>query len=114
MVVHYATAVLAGQSNLTVQAEVIRVTRASELPAALAQRTARVVIDSEELEPSFARLERWKHRENTYRFIAVLIAALVAYAISQRYGVDASWHSTFKLERIDGKITLTPPSPTHE
>jgi hypothetical protein len=96
------------QSNLTVEAAVLRVTRASELPSALAQRTAPVVIDSEELEPSFARLERWQSREKTYRFIAMLIAALLAYAISQRYGIDASWHSNFRMDRIDGKMTLTP------
>jgi hypothetical protein len=97
-------------ATTTFHAPVLRVTRRDELSAALAQRTAPVVIDSEELEPTFARLERWQNRETTYRFIALLIAALLAFAISQRYGIDASWHSNFKLERIDGKITLTPSS----
>jgi hypothetical protein len=108
MVTHSVLIPMTGQSNLTVQAAVIRVTRASDLLSALAQRTAPVIIDSKELEPSFARLERWQSREKTYRFIAMLIATLLAYAISQRYRIDVSWHTNFKLERIDGKITLTP------
>jgi hypothetical protein len=94
--------------NVNLFAPALIVTRASELAPALTQRERPVVIQNDELERKFSRVERWRDRENTYRFLAALIAGLLALAIAYQYKIDASWHSDWKMDRIDGKIALTP------
>ena len=106
MVAHQAAATFAGTSGF--QADAIRVTRPDQLPAALAQRTKTVVIDNAEIEHSLSSIERWR----TVRFlgIGVLVAAVISLAIAQRYKIDFSWTLNWKIERLDGKLTLTPHS----
>jgi hypothetical protein len=94
--------------KLTTHAPVLRVTRRDEFPAALAQRTKTVVIDNAEIEHSLSSIERWR----TVRFlgVGVLVAAVISLAIAQRYKIDFSWTLNWKIERLEGKITLTPHS----
>jgi hypothetical protein len=66
MVVHNVTIGLQGASAATVAAELVRVTRPEELPAALKQRAKPVVIENSELEHRFSRLEFWQGREGTW------------------------------------------------
>ena len=108
MVTHHVLVATTGHINVTLNPVVMRVTTTSELPSALSQRTNSVVIDNPELECKLSRIEFWQGREGTYRFLGVLIASLLALAIAFQYKIDASWTRDSKLDRIDGKITLTP------
>jgi hypothetical protein len=104
MVVHQGAAALHGETSLHADPVVVRVTRPDELPAALAQRTKPVVINNAAIERSFSVFERWR----AVRFLGALLAAVIALAIAQRYKIDFSWSLNWKVERLDGKITLTP------
>ncbi|MCP1761922.1 hypothetical protein [Bradyrhizobium japonicum] len=87
-------------------AEVIRVARPDQLRDALSQKNKPVVIDDEQMAAHFRRLQAWQ--EARLWFIPSLIAALIAYSISQHYQVDLSWRLNWKVNTLDGKITLTP------
>jgi hypothetical protein len=108
MVTHQLVATTFVNQSVIFSPVVMRVTRPSELPGALAQRASPVVIEDEGLERSFARFERWQAQQNTYRYIATLIALMVALAIAYGYGIEASWSWKWNVQRLDGKITLTP------
>lgn len=84
------------------------VTNVSELRDALAKRDNSVVIDNPEIERKFAKLEFWQGREGTYRWIALLMAVLAIFAISWNLKIEASLLHDWKLERTEGKLTLTP------
>jgi len=102
MVVHQATAVASGSGSARAEAVIVR--KPEQLPAALGQRTQPVVIEDAGLERMFSALlscsKVW--------FIGGLIAALVALAIERGYKIDASLIHDWKIERTEGKITLTP------
>ncbi len=53
MVTHHVLIAETGHFNVTLNAAVLRVTHGRQLPAALAQRTKQVVIESDELERRF-------------------------------------------------------------
>jgi hypothetical protein len=41
-------------------------------------------------------------------FYGSLIVAVMAFAISQQYKIEMSWHRDWKVNIMDGKVTLTP------
>jgi len=43
--------------------------------------------------------------------IPILVAYLLNQTIVRDYKIDASWHRVWKVEGMDGKITLTPTHP---
>ena len=104
MVTHHVLVAAPISVAVSVGTAVLRVTRRDDLPSALAQRTKPVVIENDELARRLSVLERWR----TTRFFHCLIAALVALAIAQQYKLDFGWSLNWKLDRLDGKITLTP------
>jgi hypothetical protein len=86
----------------------VRVTTREELAKALRERRAQVVIADKRLARPFQRL-LWA-QELRWWYFGTLIAALVAYSISQQYGVKFDW----KVKRTPGLefgITLTPTRP---
>jgi hypothetical protein len=105
MVTHHVLVAAPISVAVSVGTAVLRITRRDELPAALAQRTKPVVIENDEIERRLSTLERWR----TTRFFGWLIAALIALAIAQQYKLDFGWSLNWKIDRLDGKITLTPP-----
>jgi hypothetical protein len=110
MVVHQGAAVLHGTTSVQIDDALVRVTRPDELLKAFAQRTKQVVIDNPELERAFSTLE-YCERQRTIRFLGIstLAAALVALALAYHYKLDFGWRSNWKMDRIEGKITFTPP-----
>ena len=108
MVVHNVAMFEATEADDTLTATV-SVTRPDQLAAALRQRSKPVVIENNDLERSFSRLEFWQGREGTLRYVATLVFALLALAMALRYGIDFNWQRDRKLDRLDGRITLTPP-----
>ncbi len=108
MVVHNVAMFEATEADDTLTATV-SVTRPDQLAAALRQRSKPVVIENNDLERSFSRLEFWQGREGTLRYVATLVVALLALAMALRYGIDFNWQRDWKLDRLDGRITLTPP-----
>jgi hypothetical protein len=108
MVTYSHTIGLQQGQSLNLTTDLIRVTRRDELAPALKQRTKPVVIDNGDLERAFSRLEFWSGREGTYRFGALLVAALLALALALQYKLDFSWQRDWKQERLHGKIVLTP------
>jgi hypothetical protein len=87
-------------------AEVIRVTKPDELPPALAQKDKSVVIEDPKMAERFRSLQAWQ--EARYWFFGTLITAAIAFAISQNYKIELSWHRDWKVNTLDGKVTLTP------
>ena len=85
---------------------VVTITTAAQLREALAKRDRHIVIDNPELERQFRWLEFWQ--QSTLPFIALLMALLIAFAIERGYKLDTSIRHDWKLERTEGKLTLTP------
>jgi hypothetical protein len=86
-------------------AEVIRVALPSQLPGALAQRKP-VVIDNDKMARQFLRLQHWQEARKWV--FGAIVTALLGYAISRDYKIEASWHRDWKVNTLDGKVTLTP------
>lgn len=101
-------ATVAGEGSLRVDTIVVKTI--TELAPALAQRTSPIVIDNDEIERRLTKLERWqKWKWEWWTFgIAALVAAVLAWAIAKDYKIDAKWHMQWKVERFDGRLTLTP------
>lgn len=106
MVIHEVSANIFVDSDVICSANVIRVARPDQLRDALRQKSKPVVIDDEKMAAHFRRLQIT--REARRWLIGPLIVAFLAYAISQRYKVDISWHRDWKVNTLDGKIRLTP------
>src|SRR5262245_60066182 len=87
----------------------VTVTTATQLRDELIKRDTIIIIDNPELERGFRWLEFWQSKQTTFLIVATLCAALSAYSISRGYKIDASLLRDWKLERIEGKLTLTPP-----
>jgi hypothetical protein len=106
MVVHHQVTVNIGVvSGVKATGEII-VRTAAELPPALRQHEKPVVIEDAELARRFQRLLEW--REARSWLIAVVGGGLIAYAISMNYKVEIGFEKDFKLQKLNGKITLTP------
>jgi hypothetical protein len=90
--------------------EAIVVTRPDELAPALWQHEKPVVIDNEQIGTKLRRLSYWESYRQTFLlgWIAALLATLLAYAISQQYGIDAGWMAKRRQVEFEGKIKLTP------
>jgi hypothetical protein len=86
---------------------VIRVTTREELTKALRERTAQIIIGNKELARPFERL-LWA-QELRWWYLGTLAAALMAYGISQSYGVKLK--GKYDLGRVSGEISLTPTKP---
>jgi hypothetical protein len=84
----------------------IIVRQASELAPALRQHEKTVVIDNYEIERRFQRLLAWREARNW--FVAVVCAGLLLYAIAMNYKIEIGFEKNFKMETVNGKITLTP------
>jgi hypothetical protein len=108
MVTHHVTIGMQQGQALNLATDVIRVTRRGDLAPALKQHAKSVVIENDELDRSFSRLEFWEEREGTYRFAATLIALIVALGLGLQYKLDLNWKADWKLGRFDGKIMFTP------
>lgn len=106
MVAHQATAAWRGTGGFQADAQVVRVTRPDELPAALAQRTKQVVIENDRLERIFSTFLYW----STVWLFGGFLAWLIAFGIEHGYKIETSLIYDWKIQRIDGKITLTPRS----
>src|SRR5262245_13145591 len=104
MVVHQAVAKFQGTGSLSADATVIHVTRPNELPAALGQRAKPVIIENDRLERVFSVLLFWLK----YGPLALIIASLIAFAIQRGFKIETSLIHDWKIERTEGKITLTP------
>ena len=78
----------------------------NELAPALKQREKAVVIDDIEMARRFSSVERWQ--EARMWFFGTLVAAVFAFAIAQNYKIELTWHRDWKVNTIDGKVTLTP------
>ena len=72
--------------------------------AALGQRTKPVIIENDRLERLFSVLLFWLK----YGPLALLVAYLIAFGIERGFKIDASLIHDWKIERTEGKITLTP------
>jgi hypothetical protein len=106
-VIHPLTAQLSISSAVAVSAVVV-VRNPSELREALRQHAKPIVIDDPKMERAFSRAMFWQGREGTIRFVAILFAGVICLAIALGYRIDGSWSRDWKLDRLDGKITLTP------
>jgi hypothetical protein len=97
-----------GRYTISGQPAVLRVARREDLPAALAQRENPVVIDNPEIEKHFAIAERWR----TVRFLglSVIVAFVICFGIALKYKIEWNWQYHWDIQRLDGKITLTPTS----
>ena len=78
----------------------------NELADALRQREKPVVIDNKEMAARFSSLQHWQ--EARMWFFGSLIFAMLAFAIAKNYKIEASWHRDWKVNTMDGKLTLTP------
>src|ERR1700687_1627684 len=105
MVAHNVAVNISSASAVTVAGELI-VRQGNELAPALRQREKPVVIENPEIERRFQRLMEWREARNW--LVAFFGAGLIAYAISMNYKVEVGFEKDFKLERLNGKITLTP------
>jgi hypothetical protein len=110
MVTHNVTMNVESGSYVTLVAEPIFIKRSGELAPALRQHERPVVIDDEQISAKFRRLGYWENKRQTFLlgWIAALLAALLAYAISQQYGIDAGWNAKWSQVEFEGKIKLTP------
>jgi hypothetical protein len=77
-----------------------------ELAIALKQRQKPVVIVDVQMAQRFRSIEGWQ--EARIWFFGSLVAALLAFAIAQNYKIEMSWHRDWKVNSMDGKVTLTP------
>lgn len=105
MVEHQIGANFTVGTSLTVDA--IHVRNRTEFPAAMAQRAKPVLIEEPQLAQRLSRIAFWDGIQGTVRFIATLIAALLALALALQYGVDIRWHQDWKVEKTDTQIILT-------
>jgi hypothetical protein len=106
MVTHHVLVAETVHAKDTIYAAVIRVTRASDLPAALAQHEEVVVIDDDKIARQFSRIEYWQ--EARWWFIAALVYRILTTAITNQYQIDAEWHLNWKVITLGGHVTLTP------
>lgn len=102
---HQATVNIGVVSGVQATGDII-VRAADELAPALRQREKPVVIEDAELARRFQRLLEWREARNW--LVAVIGAGLIAYAISMSYKVEIGFEKDFKLQKLNGKITLTP------
>ena len=63
MITHHVSIGIQQGSAVTLATDLIRVTRADELPAALKQRAKSVVIENSQLERKFSWMEFWQGRQ---------------------------------------------------
>jgi hypothetical protein len=94
---------------------VLLVTHPEELPAALKQHEKPVVIENTpanaRLRRDFELLLRWQRWGDTNRllgFAALVFIVFTQMVMSNRYNLEASWHSKWNVIELDGKITLSP------
>jgi hypothetical protein len=92
----------------TFDAPVLRVTGPGQLPAALGQKEKSVVIEDPRLQRRFSQVAFWQGREGTLRFVASLVAALLALALALQYGLNIHWAQDWKIGKTDLNVTLTP------
>jgi hypothetical protein len=78
----------------------------SELIPALAQHQKPVVIEDPRIAERFRSVQGWQ--EARMWVFGSLIAAMAAFAIAKEYKLELSWHRDWKVQTMDGKITLTP------
>jgi hypothetical protein len=103
-VVHAVGIAIGASSAVAVGTVLVRT--ASELTDALRQREKAVVIDDPKMADRFRALQGWQ--EARIWFFGSLIAALIALSISQNYKIELSWQRDWKVNTMDGKVTLTP------
>ena len=110
MVTHNVTVNIGGASAVALAGHFIVVTRSDELAPALRQHEKPVVIDNEQISAKFRRLGYWESNRQTFLlgWTAALLAMLLAYAISQQYGIDAGWKAKWSQVEFEGKLKLTP------
>jgi hypothetical protein len=109
--VDYAIEPAAGRLTLSSLPPTLRVTRREELPAALAQREKPVVIADSDIETLFEIIERG--RSIRLLGVGIIIASVVCYGITLKYKIEWNWQYHWDIQRLDGKITLTPTSGDH-
>jgi hypothetical protein len=80
---------------------------AAELKVALAKRDPVRIADGK-MGRAFGRLAFWDGREGTFRWVALLIAGILALSLSFQYKLNLTWHADWKVQRVGGSITLTP------
>jgi hypothetical protein len=78
----------------------------TELANAFRQRDARVEVQDPRMVVQFGRLAEWREARNW--FYAVAGAALLAYALSLQYKIDASFEHDWKTEKSGATIIFTP------
>jgi hypothetical protein len=91
----------------------VRVSRRSQLMAALQQHTRPIVIEDQDLARPFARLIR--ARELRLMALGELVAETMSYAIRRYYGVDieAHWYiGRYVLPGNVQKVILKPKAPS--
>jgi hypothetical protein len=111
-VVHSVGVAIGSSSAVAVGAVVVR--HGSELRAALAQHEKPVIVVDPKLERRFSQIAFWDGQEGTKRYFASLVAAILILALALGYGIDLNWKADWKLQRLDGKITLTPAQTTQK
>jgi hypothetical protein len=87
---------------------VITVFDSLALRDALKRRDAVIILGTPELECQFRWLEFWQSKQTTFLIVATVLGMLSAYSISRGYRFEASLLHDWKLERTEGKLTLTP------
>ena len=92
----------------TFDTPVLRVTGPDQLPAALGQKEKSVVIEDPRIQRRFSQVAFWQGREGTLRFVASLVAALLALALALQYGLNIHWAQDWKIGKTDLNVTLTP------
>jgi len=88
----------------------IFVKRPSDVAPALRQHERPVVIDNDQISAKFRRLGYWDSNRQIFLvgWIATLVVALLAFAISQQYGVDSGWKAKWNQGEFEGRLKLTP------
>jgi hypothetical protein len=92
--------------RVTMIAALVTVLQPEQLAGALGQREKAVVIEHVNLAREFSRIAYWQ--EARWWFIAALVYRLLTFAIAHQYQIGAEWHLNWKVQTLDGKITLTP------
>lgn len=107
---HQVELVATTRMHVTLHAAPLIVSRPELLAPALAQHEKSVVIENNQMERRFGTLVQWEQIAR-WLLIPILITWLLSQAIMRDYKLDASWRLDWKVQKLGGKITLTPTNP---